>query len=91
MITPRNIKHFELDLTIDELKTIRDMEIPKYNIGIVRDIFMLSYYLGGINLIDMLDIDFRKDRIEYYRRKTKNKKTVKVKPHSLSNRKLEKS
>ena len=36
------------------------MEIPKYNIGVVRDIFMLSYYLGGINLIDMLDIDFRK-------------------------------
>ena len=65
----------ELDLTIDEVKAIRDMEIPKYNIGVVRDIFMLSYYLGGINLIDMLDIDFRKDWIEYYRRKTKNKKS----------------
>ncbi|WP_291584096.1 phage integrase SAM-like domain-containing protein [Bacteroides sp.] len=64
----------ELDLTIDELKAIRDMEIPKYNIGVVRDIFMLSYYLGGINLIDMLDIDFRKSWVEYYRRKTKNKK-----------------
>lgn len=64
----------ELDLTVDELKAIRDMEIPKYNIGVVRDIFMLSYYLGGINLVDMLDIDFRKDWIEYYRRKTKNKK-----------------
>ena len=51
------------------------MEIPKYNIGVVRDIFMLSYYLGGINLIDMLDIDFRKDWIEYYRRKTKSKKS----------------
>lgn len=56
----------ELDLTIDEVKAIRDMEIPKYNISVVRDIFMLSYYLGGINLIDMLDIDFRKDWIEYY-------------------------
>lgn len=33
----------ELDLTIDEVKAIRDMEIPKYNIGVVRDIFMLSY------------------------------------------------
>lgn len=65
----------ELDLTIDEVKAIRDMEIPKYNIGVVRDIFMLSYYLGGINLIDMLDIDFRKDWTEYYRRKTKNKKS----------------
>lgn len=64
----------ELDLTIDELKAIRDIEPSKYNIGVVRDIFMLSYYLGGINLVDMLEIDFRKDWIEYYRKKTKNKK-----------------
>lgn len=81
----------ELDLSIDEIKAIRDMEIPKYNIGVVRDIFMLSYYLGGINLVDMLDIDFRKEWIEYYRRKTKNKKVVKVKRHSPSSRKQGKS
>lgn len=81
----------ELDLTIDEVKAIRDMEIPKYNIGVVRDIFMLSYYLGGINLIDMLDIDFRKDWIEYYRRKQRTRKAVKAKPHFQSNRKPEKS
>lgn len=64
----------ELDLTVEELKAIRDLEAPKYNIRVARDIFMLSYYLGGINLIDMLEIDFRKDWVEYYRRKTKNKK-----------------
>lgn len=64
----------ELDLTIEELKAIRDIEPAKYNIGVVRDIFMLSYYLGGINLVDMLEIDFRKEWIEYYRKKTKNKK-----------------
>lgn len=64
----------ELDLTIEELKAIRDIEPGKYNIGVVRDIFMLSYYLGGINLVDMLEIDFRKEWIEYYRKKTKNKK-----------------
>lgn len=64
----------ELDLTVEELKAIRDLDAPKYNIRVVRDIFMLSYYLGGINLVDMLEIDFRKNWIEYYRRKTKNKK-----------------
>lgn len=64
----------ELDLTVEELKAIRDLEAPKYNIGVARDIFMLSYYLGGINLVDMMEIDFRKSWIEYYRRKTKNKK-----------------
>lgn len=35
---------------------------------------MLSYYLGGMNLVDMLEVDFRKSYIEYYRIKTKNKK-----------------
>lgn len=64
----------ELDLTPDELCAIRDAKIEKYNVSVVRDIFMLSYYLGGINLVDMLEIDFRKDWIEFYRRKTKNKK-----------------
>ena len=50
------------------------MEIPKYNIGVVRDIFMLSYYLGGINLVDMLDIDFRKEWIKYTGEKQRTKK-----------------
>ena len=64
----------ELDLTIREIKAIRDLEAPKYNICVARDIFMLSYYLGGMNLVDMLEVDFRKNYIEYYRQKTKNKK-----------------
>lgn len=64
----------ELDLTIYELKAIRDLDAPKYNIMVARDIFMLSYYLGGMNLVDMLQVDFRKPYIEYYRTKTKNKK-----------------
>ena len=64
----------ELDLTIEELKAIRDLDAPKYNIMVARDIFMLSYYLGGMNLVDMLEVDFRKSYIEYYRTKTKNKK-----------------
>lgn len=73
-ITPPSANVRELDLTIREIKAIRDLEAPKYNICVARDIFMLSYYLGGINLVDMLEVDFRKNYIEYYRQKTKNKK-----------------
>ena len=64
----------EFNLTIDELKAIRDLNAPKYNIMVARDIFMLSYYLEGMNLVDILQVDFRKPYIEYYRTKTKNKK-----------------
>ena len=36
---------------------------------------MLSYYLGGINLIDLMNYDFRdKTMMEYIRTKTRNKK-----------------
>ena len=73
-ITPPPANVRELDLTIREIKAIRDLEAPKYNICVARDIFMLSYYLGGMNLVDMLEVDFRKNYIEYYRQKTKNKK-----------------
>ena len=38
-----------------------------------RDLFCLSFYLGGINLIDLLDIDFRNmNIISYIRQKAKN-------------------
>ena len=40
-----------------------------------RDLFMLSYYLGGTNLIDLMAYDFRgKTMLEYVRTKTRNKK-----------------
>ena len=42
---------------------------------VARDIFMLSYYLGGINLIDLLAIDFRDVKVlEYIRHKSRNTK-----------------
>lgn len=66
----------ELDLSIDELKKIRDAKLVKYSFSIARDIFMLTYYLGGINLKDLLAYNFKdKNNMEYIRHKTRyNKK-----------------
>lgn len=62
-------------ITIEELKRIRDYEPKNHNMMVVRDIFMLTYYLAGINLIDMLDIDFKDAKeISYIRRKTMHSK-----------------
>ena len=63
--------------SIDEIKKIRDLKIEKTKTGIsaARDIFMLSYYLGGINMVDLLEIDFsRMDEVRYTRKKTANTK-----------------
>lgn len=65
----------ELDLSIDELKRIRDVHLFKPSLSIVRDIFMLTYYLGGINLRDLLAYNFKdKDYMRYVRHKTRNSK-----------------
>lgn len=65
----------ELDISVEEFKKIRDSK-PKKRIQIVaRDLFCLSYYFAGINLIDLLRIDFnKKDVIEYVRTKSRNTK-----------------
>ena len=61
-------------ITVGQLKIIRDMVPDKYNISVVRDIFMLTYYLAGMNLVDMLAYDFRANEVDYIRIKTRNTK-----------------
>lgn len=58
-------------LTIDEVKAIRDAEFEKENLNRTRDIFMLSYYLGGINIADLVDYNFLKcnGTLIYHRKK----------------------
>ena len=65
-------------LTVEEIKTIKNMHIRKKNIAKCRDIFMLSYYLGGINIIDLLKIDFNKNRktLSYIRTKTEKLRKI---------------
>ena len=65
----------EQDITQDELRRIRDFQTIYKGEAKARDLLMLSYYLGGINLIDLLAYDFRGKKImEYVRTKTRNKK-----------------
>lgn len=62
-------------LSVDEVKAIRDFKTDSGNLRKCRDIFMLSYYLGGINMTDLLDIDFNEnyDIIHYVRKKTEDR------------------
>ena len=65
----------ELDLTVNELKNIRDVVLCKPTLRMVRDIFMLTYYLGGINLRDLMEYDFKdRNTMRYVRHKTRNSK-----------------
>lgn len=65
----------EIDISVEEMQTIRDAKPRLKKQRIAQDLFMLSYYLGGINLIDLLAIDFRSVSIlEYTRHKSRNMK-----------------
>ena len=65
----------ELDITVEEFKLIRDSTFKEKPLRVARDLFCLSYYLGGINLIDLMDINFKNtDVIDYVREKSSNMK-----------------
>ncbi len=62
-------------ITVEQLKRLRDAKLNKHNMDVIRDIFMLTYYLAGMNLIDMLDYNFKNAvEVKYVRKKTRNTK-----------------
>ena len=61
-------------LSPDEVRKVRDCA-PKLKLQQrYRDLFMLSYYLGGINAVDIARINFSEcgDTLRYVRRKTEH-------------------
>ena len=70
----------EVDISLESFNKIRLSTLKNKKYVVARDLFCLSFYLGGINLIDLLSIDFRgKDTIEYVRTKCRNTTFVKQK------------
>lgn len=63
----------KLDLTVQNFNKIRESSPEKRKLIMARDLFCLSFYLEGMNLIDIMQTDFRKDVLEYSRSKTKGR------------------
>ena len=65
-------------LTVQEVATLRDHVFTQKTRTFSRDMFMLSYYLGGINMIDLLRIDFNENcrHLCYERSKTERRAKV---------------
>lgn len=57
-------------LTLEELRTLRDFEVEPH-IKKYVDVFFLSFYLAGINMVDLLELPpLEGNRIAYRRSKT---------------------
>ncbi|WP_304153850.1 site-specific integrase [Phocaeicola plebeius] len=74
----------DIDISVETFNAIRKSSPQEKRLRIARDVFCLSFYLGGINLIDLMSYDFKKsERIEYVRTKSRNT-TVGVKVISFT-------
>ena len=63
----------EIDISLEAFNKIRLATPKEKKYHVAHDLFCLSFYLGGINLRDLLQIDFRDTEVlEYVRTKTKN-------------------
>ena len=70
-------------LTVEQLRTLRDYPCEGYQQK-YRDIFMLMFYLIGINSVDLLDAkELKGGRLEYRRAKTNKLYSIKVEPEAL--------
>ena len=70
-----------------DVDKIRDLDLTeKQELALARDIFMFSFYMRGMSLIDIALLkvqDIKENRITYTRRKTKQKFSVKLTDRAL--------
>lgn len=72
------------NLTVEEIKRFKDTSLSGVP-GLSRDVFMLSFYLIGINLIDITYLTKKNiidGRVDYYRRKTGKHYSIKLEPEA---------
>lgn len=63
-----------LDLTIEEFRRILNFHTRYKKLSLARDLFLLSFYLGGMNLVDIVETEFDDETVHYIRKKTAAKK-----------------
>lgn len=69
---PKNIRN--VALTIDQLRKLRDADIPSSPSSAARDYFMFSFYTCGMTYIDFSALDISKPVVRFRRAKTANRR-----------------
>ena len=70
-------------LSVEELRELINFPLEEHQV-VYRDMFMLIFYLIGINIIDLMGLKkMVNDRIEYTRAKTKRLYSIKVEPEAM--------
>lgn len=79
----KNTVTIKRSLTVKQLRTFFECPCEKHGEQ-YKDIFKLTFYLIGINIIDLCNLkEIRNNRIEYYREKTNRLYSIKVEPEAM--------
>lgn len=62
-------------ITLEELRRLRDYPF-KGPTALCRDIFMLSFYLCGMNIVDICRTDLSKQTVHFMRKKTESRRSA---------------
>lgn len=63
-----------MDISLEDFQKIIDIETAYKNMSFSKDMWLLSFYLGGMNFEDIKRTVFSGDEVVYVRKKTENKK-----------------
>jgi integrase len=95
-VIPRNVYPFQefkikqaetakRALSIEQIRFIRDFKTKYAITALARDMFMLSFYLIGMNNTDLFELpDINNGRIDYHRAKTGKFYSIKIEPEAAS-------
>ncbi|MBB4043104.1 integrase [Bacteroides reticulotermitis] len=65
----------ELDITVESIRKIINADVShSRQLTLAKDVFLLSFYLGGINFADLAEVDFSGNEITYVRKKSSEHK-----------------
>ena len=71
----------ELDIPVEAVRKIISTDVShSRQLTLAKDMFLLSFYLGGMNFADLIQIDFSEEEISYIRQKSSE--------HKKKNRKI---
>lgn len=80
----KNEKTAKRSLKPNELVLLRDFQCEPHQVK-YRDMFMLIFYLIGINPVDLVHLkEIKNNEIEYIRAKTSKKYTIKIEPEAMT-------
>lgn len=84
-IMKTEVKTREYSLTLEQLKLFRDYEPTRERQKMAHDMFLLLFYLIGINTKDLyfLGLPDKDNRVNYSRAKTGRKYSLKLEPEAL--------